>query len=265
MIEPEFCSVWNWDARPFPTFPQLVGVWGDAGNWQAGNWLNGKGPFLAPPVPDQPPGVLMPFSFPSLPGLSWSVHKRPTFSTRVASHVSGREVRLPFYAVTLYEFELTIEGLDSAGSFPGLGVNSLQALMGLYLQCQGQVGTFLYTDPTDNAQTAFIATTPATGDGTTTIFTLNRSLGSGANVEAEPVSWITGTPVVQDNGVAAGAFTVSAPNMITFATAPLAGHAITATCTYAFNCRFLNDQLDFENFMSGLWKVESLKFRSVKP
>src|ERR1700730_11771548 len=38
MIEPAFCSVWNWDARPFPAFPNLVNVWGDAGNWRAGNW-----------------------------------------------------------------------------------------------------------------------------------------------------------------------------------------------------------------------------------
>ncbi|MGH6840980.1 MAG: baseplate megatron protein TIM-barrel domain-containing protein, partial [Methylocella sp.] len=265
MIEPLFCSVWNWDARPFPAFPQLSGVWGDAGNWAAGNWLSGKGPFLSPPVPDGVPPVPTPFSFPSLPGLAYSVHKKPSFATRVASHVSGREVRLPYYAVTLYEFELTIEGLDSAGSFPGLGVNSLQALMGLYLQCKGQSGTFLYTDPSDNTQAAFIAATPATGDGATTVFTLNRTLGLGANVETEPVSWITGTPVVQDNGVAAGAFTVTAPNKITFAAAPLSGHAITATCTYAFNCRFLDDQVDFENFMNGLWQVQSLKFRSVKP
>src|SRR3984893_1436141 len=152
MIEPAFCSVWNWDARPFPAFPNLVNVWGDAGNWRAGNWLNGKGPFLTPPVPETPSGVQMPFSFPALPGLSWSVHKRPSFSTRVASHVSGREVRLPFYAVTLYEFELTIEGMDSSSAYPGLGVNSLQSLLGLYLQCQGQFGTFLYVDPTDNTQ-----------------------------------------------------------------------------------------------------------------
>ncbi|MGH6836533.1 MAG: baseplate megatron protein TIM-barrel domain-containing protein [Methylocella sp.] len=265
MIQPVFCSVWNWDARPFPTFPNLVNVWGDAGNWQAGNWLSGKGPFLTPPLPDGVPALAVPFIFPSLPGLSWSVHKKPSFSTRVASHVSGREVRLPFYAVTLYEFELTIEGMDSAGAFPGLGVNSLQALMGLYLQCQGQVGTFLYTDPTDNTQSTFIATTPATGDGTTTVFTLNRTLGLGANVQTEPVSWITGTPVVHDNGAAAGAFTVTAPNMITFTTAPISGHAITATCAYSFNCRFLEDQLDFENVMSGLWTVQSLKFRSVRP
>ena len=46
--------------------------------------------------------------------------------------------------------------------------------MGLFLQCQGQFGTFLYTDPTDDSVTA---QTFATGDGATTTFTFARTLG----------------------------------------------------------------------------------------
>lgn len=265
MIEPAFCSVWNWDARPFPTFPVLSNIWGDTSNWQAGNWLNGKGPFLPPLVPDELPGVPVPVgNFPSLPGLTWSIHKRPTFSTRIASHVSGREVRTPFYSIPLYEFELTIEGLDSNGIYAGLGYQSLQQLMGLYLLCQGQYNTFLYTDPTDCIQAAAIATTPPTADGTNKIFTLNRTFGTSPYLETEPVSWITGTPNVYDNGIPTNSFTVSG-NQITFSTAPVSGHAITASCTYAFNCRFLDDHLDFEQIMSGLWQVQSLKFRGVRP
>jgi hypothetical protein len=136
--------------------------------------------------------------------------------------------------------------------------------MGLYLQCQGQFNTFLYTDPTDNTQSAFIATTPDTADGINTVFTLNRTFGVSPYLETEPVSWITGTPVVNDNGSHAGSFTVNG-NTILFTSPPAAGHSITATCTYAFNCRFLDDQEDFEEFMNGLWQVQSLKFRSVKP
>jgi hypothetical protein len=259
MIEPALCSVWDWDARPFPVFPNLVNVWGDTGNWQAGNWLNGKGPFLTPPVPDTPSGVQMPFNFPALPGLSWSVHKRPSFSTRVASHVSGREVRLPFYAAPLYEFELTIEGMDSNGAYPGLGAKSLQSLMGLYLQCQGQAGTFLYTDPTDNSVTGQAI---ATGDGSTTVFTFVRTLGGAT----EPVSWVTSVSNIYLNGVnQPSGWTLTTPNTLTFTTAPGNLVAITASFSYAFNCRFLDDQVDFENIMNGLWQLQSLKFRSVKP
>jgi hypothetical protein len=34
--------LWCWDARPFPWFPALADVWGDALNWQYGHWLNGR-------------------------------------------------------------------------------------------------------------------------------------------------------------------------------------------------------------------------------
>ena len=64
MIQTAFMSVWNWDARPFPTFPNMVGVWGDTGNWPAGNWLGGKGPFLTPLVPSDPPHARALFDLP---------------------------------------------------------------------------------------------------------------------------------------------------------------------------------------------------------
>ncbi|MDC7677256.1 baseplate multidomain protein megatron [Asticcacaulis machinosus] len=35
-------EVWCWDARPYPYFPQKVDLWGDAGNWRTGHWLNGR-------------------------------------------------------------------------------------------------------------------------------------------------------------------------------------------------------------------------------
>src|SRR5579862_2349234 len=48
-----------------------------------------------------------PPSFPTLAGLGWSVHKKPVFSTVVASHVSGREVRDALYQNPIWQFELT--------------------------------------------------------------------------------------------------------------------------------------------------------------
>ena len=89
-------------------------------------------------------------TFPTLPGQGWSVHKKPTFSTRVSAHSSGREIRVGLYAHALYEFELTFDGLDSSGGFPGLQSQSLQTLMGFFLSLGGQLNAFLYVDPTDN-------------------------------------------------------------------------------------------------------------------
>jgi hypothetical protein len=364
--------------------------------------------------------VTTPPNFPVLPGQGWSVHKKPSFSTRVASHVSGREVRAPFYSNTLYEFELTFDGLASNAAYPGLGTNSLQSLMGLYLQVQGQFGTFLYTDPTDNSATAQAIGTGNNGYA----YTFQRTLGG----VTEPVSWVTAVANIYLNGINQPGilWSLSTPNTLFFVppllVAPAAAYllaetsatgvhttsqavasqpsgtpitftcyvqaalrsaaflqisnggtnpsididiagvtvtphgsptaasiasigggwyqvsisaamaatgvptfligienpagtssyagtagdgicfsgaswgiggapvtqlpafatttnatvataaialpgpvAITATFAYAFNCRFLDDQADFENFMNGLWMVSGLKFRSVKP
>ena len=461
MIQTAFMSVWNWDARPFPTFPQMSSVWGDAGNWPAGNWLGGKGPFLPVPVPDTPPAPGPYSTFPAVPTLGWSVTFSPIFfdrigaaclrprgarrkirrpavgdraelrsaahgvaEHRIAGHrrllrtVAGRGCAVLFraadalagcragarhrrrrdhdvpvhrvdrrrraiagkrrhgvgrlsqrrgtaerlYAVhptalapsvtfatappagavtppistgtssaasmttariprsswrrstrcnrsscarcdhdhaafaaepcrsllvaaqeawlfdarglacvrprgarradeyPLYEFEAVYNGLaSSTAAFAGLGASSLQSLMGFFLQLQGQFGTFLYTDPDDNAVTgqAF-----ATGDGSTTSFTMMRSLGG----FLEPVGWVTSVANVYLNGVAQSGSSYSPDDAehADFTSAPASGATVSADFSYAFNCRFLDDQMDFEEFMASLWKLDSMKFRSVK-
>ena len=39
---------------------------------------------------------------------------------------------------------------------------------------------------------------------------------------------------------------------------------ISADFSYGFMCRFLEDTLDFEEFMDNLWQLKSLKFRQVR-
>lgn len=204
-----------------------------------------------------------PPALPVLPGLSWSRHKTPAFSTRVASHVSGREVRLPLQQYPLYGFEATYSGLTSASSpaaaLAGLGTSSLQSLMGLFLQLQGQFATFLYTDPDDNTVTGGAV---ATGDGATQAFLIPRALGG----FSEPVSYVTAVDTVYCNGVAqpSSSWLLTAPNMLAFSTAPASGIAITADFTFAFECRFVDDQMDFAEFMAALWKLDKMSFRSIK-
>jgi hypothetical protein len=200
-----------------------------------------------------------PPSFPTLTGLGWSVHKKPLFSTIVAAHVSGREVRNALYQNPIWQFELTYEGLDStSNTYPGLGANSLQTLMGFFLQMQGQFGTFLYADPTDNTSTN---ATFANGDGVTRTFTFSRFMGA----FLEPVGLVTSVSNVFLNTVnQPSGWSLSAPNSLVFTTAPGPGVSIAATFTYAFECRFDSDDQDFEEFMSNLWQVDSLKFKSVR-
>jgi len=200
-----------------------------------------------------------PPSFPTLAGLGWSVHKKPVFSTIVASHVSGREVRDALYHNPIWQFELTFDGLSSSPtSYSGLGANSMQTLMGFFLACQGQYGTFLYTDPSDSAAADV---TFAVGDGTTSVFTFSRYMGA----FLEPVGWVTGVSNVYLNGAnQASGWSLSTPNSLVFTSAPGSGVSVAATFTYAFECRFDSDDQDFEEIMSNLWKVDSVKFKSVR-
>ena len=207
-------------------------------------------------VPSEP--ATTPPSFPVLAGQGWSVHKKPTLSTIVASHASGREVRSPLYQYPLWEFEATFDGLDSAGSFPGLGAQSLQTLMGFYLSSQGQFNTFLYNDPTDNSVTG---QTIGTADGQQSVWPFVRTLGG----FTEPVGWATTISNVYLNGVSqASGWRRVHPNSLVFANPPPNGDLITADFSYNFLCRFLDDSEDFDQFMSGLWQVASLKFSSVR-
>ena len=197
--------------------------------------------------------------FPALAGQGWSVHKKPLFSTLVASHVSGREVRDPLYQNPIWQFELSFDGLGSDSlSYPGVGAQSLQGLLGFFLQCQGQYATFLYVDPTDNMVTNQVI---ATGDGVTTAFTFSRLLGG----FLEPVGWVTSVSQLSVGGVAqSSGWSLDPPNGLAFANAPASGAPILASFSYAFECRFEDDSVDFEQFMQNLWRVDSLKFRSVR-
>jgi hypothetical protein len=42
MVDPGRVSVWAWDARPFPVFPDFEQVWADGANWRTGHWITGR-------------------------------------------------------------------------------------------------------------------------------------------------------------------------------------------------------------------------------
>ena len=116
----------------------FVGAIG-AGEADAFADVRGMGAVIAPPN-----------ALPFLPGLGWSVHRRPTFDTIVATHPSGSEVRLALWQNCLWEFELSYDALASNDAYPGVWTNTLQTLMGFYLARGGQRGTFLFIDPDFN-------------------------------------------------------------------------------------------------------------------
>lgn len=42
MLDSDRIYLWCWDARPYPAFPGMPGIWSDAENYDTGHWLNGR-------------------------------------------------------------------------------------------------------------------------------------------------------------------------------------------------------------------------------
>ncbi|MGO8740087.1 baseplate megatron protein TIM-barrel domain-containing protein, partial [Rhodoblastus sp.] len=256
MILTLFCCAWNWDARPFPTFPLDSSVWGDTDNWPAGNWIGGKGPYVAIPTPASPPGPGSYAAFPAFMGQGWSVHYKPRFLTRTAAKVSGRETRTAQIASPLWDIELKFDVLRSDSGF-----NELQQLLAFIDEVAGEETPFLFAPP--RGLGAYSGAPLGVGDGSTRTFVLTRTLGG----FIEPVQALLGAPIVYVDGVAqsANAFSVSIlPATIAFASAPAAGAILTIDFSAAHLARFSDDTEDLEEFMSGLWAAGSIRIETVR-
>lgn len=191
--------------------------------------------------------------FPTLPGLTFPVKKRPNFATDVQRSVSGREVASAFMAYPIWDWELAYEILRETAS-------EFQSLVGFFLARQGRFDSFLFSDPSDNAA---LLQGFGTGNGATQAFQLVRSLGG----FTEPIYDVNGAPSIYINGTlkAAGAdYTVSATGLVTFSTAPTAGQALTWSGAYYWRVRFADDMLDFDNFMARLWSAGKVAFSTAR-
>ena len=198
---------------------------------------------------------------PMLPGLAWHVKKRPRFNTAIASHVSGREVRVSNYAYPIWEWEMKYEFLRADAH------TELQQLMGFFLARSGAFDTFLYRDPTEDNQVQ--GHQLALGDGATTKFTLTKTFGG----FTEPCGYVdtdtlavyfqppgASVPVLQTTG-----WTFVSPNQIVFSLPPPVGTQVLVDFTWYYRVRFAEDSQDYDNFMFDLWQLQKLSIQSVKP
>ena len=181
------------------------------------------------------------------------------WKTRIAQHVSGREVRVSLWQAPLYEFELSYDALSSSDDRQNIAPHSQQMLMDFFHQARGQGGNFLYQDPSD---CVVVGQALGAGDGATVAFPMVRTLLQ----YTERVGWVTSVSAVYVNSVSldGSQWNVTFPNTVTLTSAPAAGAAVTADFSFAYVCRFLDDQMDMEEFMNALWQMKSLKFRSVR-
>jgi hypothetical protein len=132
-------------------------------------------------------------------------------------------------------------------------------LVGLAFSCKGRAGTFLFTDPKDNAVTTFQF---ATGDGSSKVFQLTRPMDQ--NGEVDIVQNLNGSPSIFNNGtLVTSGYSIDSKGVVTFSVAPALGHALTWTGSFYFRLRFKEDTLqELKEFYNDAWNAQ-LDFESV--
>ena len=194
--------------------------------------------------------------FPSLSGRSWPITRTPTWKNLRKESASQVSSVAGLSAYPKWIWELKYEVLRSA-----IGYAELQSLLGIFNATKGGVTPFNYLDAEDNTA---IAQLFGTGDGVSTQFLLYRSYGG----NYEPIVAPYGTAKVFIDGVEKTAttdFTISALGVVTFATPPAYGKALTWTGTYYWTCRFTEDDSTFSNDFYQIWSNGKITFESLKP
>jgi len=192
--------------------------------------------------------------FPTLVGLTYSVMRNPVWATQVRDSASGRQYTLGKRLYPLWHFKLPFEILRASG-----GWTEWQQMVGFINARRGRYDDFLYLDPQDCTATAQGF---GTGDGVSTTFALVRSLGGAV----EPVGGVnTGTVVVNVNGSPTGVTFSADLSQVTFAAPPSVGAVLTWSGQFYFRCRFLQDEITFEQFMQNMYTAKSVEFRTFRP
>jgi hypothetical protein len=200
-----------------------------------------------------------------LPYLSYSVIKRPKFSSGISIAATGREVRVAYAAYPLWEWDLNYDYLPDPG---GIG-DDLWALFGLYLSRLGAALGFLFQDIDDHIVSGQYV---AVADGVTTNFLLYRTYGGGDGNASEPIGYVDlNAPfsVYFDGALVspAGYSVITKTPLaqrLKFPVAPASGVTITVSMSYFYYVRFKDDEIAFEKFLDRLWSAATLTLMSQR-
>ncbi|WND04498.1 DUF2460 domain-containing protein [Acinetobacter soli] len=195
--------------------------------------------------------------FPELPGLEWDLTKTPMFNTKIMQSVNGRELRASYQAVPKYQISMSFAFLRESK-----GRKELQQLEGFFLERRGSFDSFLFKMPEDNEfQCTFI------GDGVQTSFQLYKQINTTqiplqhtqAEQSEDPLMWdeVASKPMWSDpdSQMWLLQFVITNNGLLQMPIPLTAGESITISGTYYYRCRFADDEQQYTNFMSKLWKA----------
>jgi len=202
--------------------------------------------------------------FPELPGLEWDLSKKPIFNTKIMISVNGRELRASYQAVPKYEISLSFAFLRE-----NKGKNELQQLESFFIERRGAFDSFLFKMPEDNEYSCSYI-----GDGSSTSFQLYKNMHTTqiplAHTKAEtvfeidPTFWNQNdqTPFWGNNNNDLfwddTSAQVSKSGMVTLSKPLEQGIKFEVKGTYYYRCRFADDEQQYTNFMSKLWKANKV-------
>ena len=192
--------------------------------------------------------------FPKLPGIKWGSTRTPTWSTKVQTSTSGRELRAGYWSYPRWKYSLSYEVLRANA------LQELQQLVGFFNARQGQLDSFLFDDPNDNAVQAQTFGIVQAG---VSRYQLARSYGGWV----EPVTAPKPNPVIKAGSTTLNPgthYTLGPDGTVTLLGGASAGQALTWTGGFHWRCRFLHDSADFEEFLHMLWSAKKIEFQTVK-
>lgn len=209
--------------------------------------------------------------FPSLPE-GFPVKVSPSLDTIVGTSKSLREMRLPQRYVPLWDIEINFEELrdQTQNAVPYAifaGLQQYEQLVQTWLMMYGQTNVFAFNAPWDNSR---LDQQIGVGDGTNVMFTIYRTWGTGNVATLAPIGLINQMLEVRlDNVVVNPIRYYANGNRLFFVgtdglvAPPPAGAVITATFSFYYLCRFVEDEQDTEEFAYNRWVINSLKFRAI--
>lgn len=192
--------------------------------------------------------------FPTLTGISFPVTRSPMWSNLHQEAASGQDNPIGLWTFPKWKYQVPFDMLRSDN------VNlEWQNLLNLYNAVNGTRLPFQFNDLDDNTVTDQLF---GTGDGSTTAFALVRTMPGTAGF-VEPVFAPTITNI-KDNGTPTVLYTLGTQGLVTFNSAPVAGHTLTWTGTYNWLCRFDDDSIDLEKFANLFWEAKKITFTTIK-
>lgn len=227
----------------------------------------GFAPTYASPVPpDVPINNNWPV-FPYLPGQSWPITRVPQWHTRTQVARSGKVVVMSDWVLPRYTWTL-VHNVLRQGSVNGQTYTEMQQVMAFFNRCNGPFSTFLYEDWDDYSISNQLV---GVGDGTTTYFTLVRTLGGFTERTFAPNLETSITVSVNNVIQSPSTYSVTpwgtsnslGPGVLIFDGAPVGGALIRVNFDYYWPVRFVMPSCLFEKIMSGYYMVKQLSFKSV--